>query len=159
IKIGVADINGDGVLDLLLLDHYFALKRLSDKGGGEGWEMAEVFGKQVEGTPVSLTPGSGSLLIYDFDNNGALDVVAGNLLWLNGSQDRNPRLIAPGNLFANSAADLTGDGRVDLLALNSELLPVRLVNRGTKNYHWQVIRSRAAKSTGDQRINSFGIGG
>ena len=30
---------------------------------------------------------------------------------------------------------------------------------GTKNYKWQVIRTRAATATGDQRINPFGIGG
>jgi hypothetical protein len=31
--------------------------------------------------------------------------------------------------------------------------------RGSKNYHWQLIRPRAANATGDQRINSFGVGG
>ena len=36
---------------------------------------------------------------------------------------------------------------------------VQAINHGTKNYHWQVIRPRAAQATGDQRINSFGIGG
>ena len=30
---------------------------------------------------------------------------------------------------------------------------------GTKPYHWQAFRPRAATATGDQRINSFGIGG
>ena len=30
---------------------------------------------------------------------------------------------------------------------------------GTKAYHWQLVRPRAATATGDQRINSFGIGG
>ncbi|HKQ92833.1 MAG TPA: FG-GAP-like repeat-containing protein, partial [Blastocatellia bacterium] len=51
-KIGVADINSDGVLDLLLLYYQFSLKRLSDKGGGAGWEMAEIFGRQTEGIPI-----------------------------------------------------------------------------------------------------------
>ncbi len=36
---------------------------------------------------------------------------------------------------------------------------MRAVNRGTRNYHWQTIRPRARQATGDQRINSFGIGG
>ncbi len=33
------------------------------------------------------------------------------------------------------------------------------VNHGSKNYHWQIIRPRAKQATGDQRINSFGVGG
>ena len=36
---------------------------------------------------------------------------------------------------------------------------VRGINRGAKNYHWQTVRTRAQQATGDQRINSFGIGG
>jgi Tfp pilus assembly protein PilF len=158
-KIGVADINSDGTLDLLLLDYYYVLKRLSDKGGREGWEMAEVFGRQVEGEPVPPTPGSGTLLTCDVDNNGALDVIAGNRFWLNGLPTKKLPPLNPGYPFATAAGDMTGDGRVDLLALTPELQPVRLVNRGAKNYHYQIIRTRAAKATGDQRINSFGIGG
>ena len=158
-KIGAADVNSDGVLDLLLLDTYFALKRLSDKGGGAGWDIAEVFGRQAEGIPIPPIPGSGSLLIYDFDNNGALDVVVGNRFWLNGSPAKKLPPLDPGYPSAMAAGDLTGDGRVDLLAFTPELQPVRLVNRGAKNYHYQTIRTRAAKATGDQRINSFGIGG
>ncbi len=33
------------------------------------------------------------------------------------------------------------------------------LNHGSKNYHWQILRPRAHVATGDQRINSFGIGG
>ncbi len=32
-------------------------------------------------------------------------------------------------------------------------------SRGTKTYHWLRLMPRAATATGDQRINSFGIGG
>jgi Tfp pilus assembly protein PilF len=157
--IDAADINGDGVLDLLLLENNFALKRLSDKGAGEGWEMVEVFGRPADGAALPKLPGSVKLLTADFDNNGSLDVAVAGLIWLNGLPGNNPRRIDSSNASAASAADLTGDGRLDLLGLNAERRPVRLINRGAKNYHWQVIRPRAARSTGDQRINSFGIGG
>ncbi len=155
----VADINGDGVLDLLLLDFNLAVKRISDKGAGEGWEIVDVFGRQADGATVPPSPGSVKLVSGDFDNNGLLDLAFGGFIWLNGSPGKNPRRIDTGNTTATSSADLTGDGRLDLLAMNAERRPVRLINRGTKDYHWQVIRPRAAKSTGDQRINSFGIGG
>ena len=36
---------------------------------------------------------------------------------------------------------------------------MQAVNRGSKNYHWQIIRPRAKQAVGDQRINSFGVGG
>ena len=36
---------------------------------------------------------------------------------------------------------------------------MQAVNHGSKNYHWQIIRPRAKQATGDQRINSFGVGG
>ena len=50
-------------------------------------------------------------------------------------------------------------GHLDLLALDANGQPVKDVNHGTKNYHWQVIRTRAVTAVGDQRINSFGVGG
>jgi hypothetical protein len=36
---------------------------------------------------------------------------------------------------------------------------VRLTGRGTRGYHHQVVRPRAQRAAGDQRVNSFGIGG
>jgi hypothetical protein len=58
-----------------------------------------------------------------------------------------------------SAAELTGDGRLDLLGLSQTGQPLRLVNRGTKDYFWLTLRPRAVQAPGDGRINSFGLGG
>jgi hypothetical protein len=43
--------------------------------------------------------------------------------------------------------------------MSSQGSAAQLVNRGTKHYNWQDIRPKAATTSGDQRINSFGIGG
>ncbi|HEY0100457.1 MAG TPA: ASPIC/UnbV domain-containing protein, partial [Pyrinomonadaceae bacterium] len=50
-------------------------------------------------------------------------------------------------------------GRLDLVGVKDSGHAARLVNRGAKNYHWQVVRPRAKQASGDQRINSFGVGG
>ena len=44
----------------------------------------------------------------------------------------------PGNLIA--AVDLDGKGRLDLVGLDRDGRPIRLVNSGKKDYRWQVIR-------------------
>ncbi len=83
----------------------------------------------------------------------------GALLWL-GDTNGNfvaARIVAPPVVF--DATDLNADGRLDLLGLSSDGQPMQAVNRGSKNYHWQIIRPRAKQAVGDQRINSFGVGG
>jgi hypothetical protein len=111
------------------------------------------------------------LRIADLDNNGAFDLFLahvvpsnsaspGALIWLADDKGQFTLLQGaqtPARVF--DAADVTGTGHLDLLGLSPEGQPIQAVNRGTKNYHWQVIRPRAHQATGDQRINSFGIGG
>ena len=46
-----------------------------------------------------------------------------------------------GPALAMEAADINGDGRLDLLGLTDEGQPVQAINHGTKNYHWQAIPS------------------
>ena len=172
--IGVGDINNDGVLDLLALVTDGIILRVSDQSDGEMWETGEVV--RITNDPKFLEGGA-RLRVADLDNNGGLDLLLvsttlpiggftpGALVWLgneNGSFtqpiDRPIDIpLAPALVF--DAADLTGDGRLDLLGLSQEGQPETLINHGTKNYHWQAIRPRAAQTTGDQRINSFGIGG
>ena len=60
---------------------------------------------------------------------------------------------------AASVADANADGRLDLIGVSADGRGFVASARGSKNYHWQLIRPRAANATGDQRINSFGVGG
>jgi hypothetical protein len=56
-------------------------------------------------------------------------------------------------------ADLTGDGRLDVLGLSETGQPLRLVTQGTKDYFWLTLRPRAVHAPGDGRINAFAFGG
>ena len=153
VALGVADLNTDGVLDLVIARADGAIVRLSDKDHGAGWDVAEV--AKVDNSFNE----PGVLLIADLDNNGGLDLVFNTYVLLS---DENGKFVP----FKNQAgveramdiADLNADGRLDLLAVAGERA-VEGINSGKKNYHWQVVRPRATTAVGDQRINPFGVGG
>ena len=118
---------------------------------------------RVAGLPAGMAPGLALLLVADLDHNGAFDiVVAGSatsrVLLGSGGEGFEP-LPAPLALGARAAADLGGDGRLEILGVAEGGRAVRAKSRGAKAYHWQAVRPRSATATGDQRINSFGVGG
>ncbi len=153
-----ADVNNDGKLDLLLSEPGGIVRRLSDKAEGTEWEAAEI----IHG---ALKPEAHALFATDLDNSGSLDLTISfsgapdNALWLADASGNFKQITSAAGSRVFSIADLNGDGRLDLLGLNAEGQPVRLTNRGSKNYHWQKVRPRAKQAVGDQRINSFGVGG
>ncbi len=164
LTVKAGDVDSDGLLDFIALRDDGAVIRLSDKNSGGDWEVAEL--ARAESAPKDAA--STSLLIADFDNNGALDLLVGNdQMFLADTRGGFSRLAAKPDVVFPSVADVNGDGKLDLIGLpvgavgidKAFVRPVRLINRSTKNYHYQTIRARAAKATGDQRINSFGIGG
>ncbi len=165
--ITAADVSHDGVLDLLAVRDDGAVLRLALKGDGAGWDVAQL--AQVPDAANYLA-GEVRLRAEDIDNNGAVDLLLGRvtplsgqpgaLLWLGGA-DSNftsaEKIAATPVVF--DAADLSSNGRLDLLGISTDGQPIRAINHGTKGYHWQIVRPRAAQATGDQRINSFGVGG
>jgi Tfp pilus assembly protein PilF len=171
-SLNVMDVDHDGVFDLLVVDNDGVIFRLSDKDGVD-WVRSEIT-KNPYVPENKYVRGPVSLKIADLDNNGGLDLIVlsalplessiacisnCNVVWLNDGNGKFVLLqtsLPNGQLF--DIADVNNDGRLDLLGL-AGFKPMQLINQGTKNYHWQVVRPRAAQATGDQRINSFGVGG
>lgn len=152
------DVDGDGSVDVVCLGADGGIRLLSI--GEDG--TASVRDAAPAGGFGGASAGGAAILLGDLDNNGAVDVVASSpsasRVWLGGPGGALSALQASVEGRVLGAAELTGDGRVDLVATTANAA-TRLTNKGTAAYHWQDIRPRAKQSTGDQRINSFGIGG
>lgn len=165
IAVGVADMNADGMIDFVLMNRDGQILRLSDKGEGRGWEVAEL--ARIKINPLVSDSNKlrryAGLLIADLDNNGSLDIVADDhIVLLSDAQGKFVQVDLPADVRVFTISDVNNDGRLDLIGAQgqrTDTKAVQIINHSTKNYHSQTIRTRAAQSTGDQRINSFGIGG
>ncbi len=165
LAVAAADLTRRGGLDLVLLEEDGSIVRVGRDDGAE-WTVAP-----VASWPDCPKDGSARLLIADLDNNGADDVIGsgfgGSRVWLGGPGKSWVALGAPLPERITSVDLTPASGRVDLVGVTSEGAPVRLVNAGTKSYHWQKLRpradfvsvSRAGQPEGDMRINAFGVGG
>ena len=157
--IAAAEIDGDGILDVIGVTADGIVHRLSQRSDGSGFDAVRV--AQVY-TPAALAAGTTRIVIADLDNNGAGDLVisgpsaSGVLLAGARGTFRQAGSVLPGGI--GSAADLDGDGRLELIGRGDAGAQIVRV-KGQRNYHWQAIRPRAVSATGDQRINSYGIGG
>lgn len=157
----VSDVNGDATMDLLLLQANGTVRRLTPTPQSNGWTTEALL--HWTDVPQAQTPSAMHLLTGDLDNNGGADILASgpekSQVWLRDSTRTFRSLSPTPQVPVASAADVRGEGRLDLLALGPNGTPLRLTNNGTKNYHSQRIQPRAARTTGDRRINPFGLGG
>ncbi|HUK35007.1 MAG TPA: FG-GAP-like repeat-containing protein, partial [Vicinamibacterales bacterium] len=165
--VAVGDLNGDGVLELITIDSNGAIQSTALREGE--WKT----------TQVASWPGFDGvhgevILLGDLDNNGTLDVVISTTdyastarAWLFDESHIARPFDIPGlmpNTSITSITDVNGDGQPDLVGtvIDTEShrpRVVRFLGKGTKGYHWQVLRPQAQPTAGDQRINSFGVGG
>ncbi len=153
LSLAAADIDGDGLPDFVLLRDNFTVARLSSRLDGDGWDLAEL-AHADKPTGNSLI----SLDVADLDNNGAMDLAVGDQVFLSdGKKFTGAAKRLDGNVSA--VGDLNGDGLLDILGIDSGGTAMQHIAHSPKNYRWQNIRTRAANGKGDQRINSFGIGG
>jgi Tfp pilus assembly protein PilF len=156
----VADANNDGVLDLAAITESGSLLRICDRDQGASWDVAEL-GKIESALPLTL--GTAQLIAIDLDNNGAIDLIlrtpSGGSAWLADAKGAFhllsvgvPRGVAP-------IVDLKEAGELDFLGLDEQGRIQLHAAVGTKDYQWLVVKARSANAEGDNRVNSFGLGG
>jgi Tfp pilus assembly protein PilF len=149
----VADADQPGKLALVVLEETGALAAIVD-----GTRVVS-----LGNAPAAA--GDARLRAADLDNNGVSDLLlfpsaGGVMVWMgNGPHSFSPLTQPGGPSRVLDVADVNGDGRLDLLGLSATGQPQQGINQGSKTYQWQILRPRARQATGDQRINSFGIGG
>ena len=147
-----ADLDADGAIDLVAVDEQGNLRRLTRRGD------------QWDAVVVGSWPGGGGTRVFtaDLDNNGALDVLVSRAgvsrAWLADETYTLNTLTAPigGEIWA--VADHNNDGLLDLLGVGAGRAG-RWLGKGSRGYHWKTFTTRAQQNAGDQRINSFGVGG
>ena len=140
--LSAGDLDRDGHLERVVVDRDGAVFAVS-----QGEIRALIQGDS--------TAGPAPLFIADLDNNGALDLVFGKRAYL-ASETAYHALDLQARV--TGVADLTGDGRLDLLGVSDAGEALQLVNRGNFAYHWQAIRPVGGKALGDGRINALGLG-
>jgi Flp pilus assembly protein TadD len=162
--IATGDLDHSAPMALLAVGADGLIRSLSLPEEGDQWKVA-----QIAAVPdaASRLGGQVRLLVADLDNNGAFDLLLVSPLkpispaiWLQGATGSFQLMGGSLNPTDNFAlADLRGDGHLDLLGLSAVGQPIDFINKSAKGYHWQTIRPRARQTAGDQRVNSFGIGG
>ncbi|MDX1545861.1 MAG: FG-GAP-like repeat-containing protein, partial [Rhodothermales bacterium] len=139
--LAVADVNADATVDLVLFRDDGAVVRLSGTPDGNAWDQQEL--ARWDG----LRDAPARLFVQDLDNNGALDLLASTdaaaRVWLGTADGFIPPRDAPIDVPVYAVVDLTGEGRLDLLAIGGDGRPQRLVSVGTKAYNWYRLRVQA----------------
>jgi hypothetical protein len=143
-SLAVGDVNGDGKLDLVVNSIGGEDSTISQfgvlLGNGKGAFSAPIFNAPQGGE-------DGDVVLGDFNNDGRLDVAVGGeatladgLAEFNGNGDGtfgapflSPHNLSTGgiNPFGVAAADLNGDGLVDLVAANTASNSVGVLLNGT----------------------------
>lgn len=157
----IGDVDGDGLIDILVVDlEYGALYR--NKGNGFFEDITESSGIAV---PLA-GKGEWGAALFDFDNDGDLDIVSANgtaeelilqyplLLENDGKGHFKDTGKEYGNYFSTKRSgrglavwDFDNDGDLDIIVSHVDLVatPVLLRNDGGNSNHWLGITLKGAK--------------
>ena len=153
LDIAVSDSDSDGRIEILALTDVGRILRVIPGNQPEMTLLAE----------TDLRGAGAQLLTGDLDNNGGVDLVVTaqgqSHIFLQGQDYVFYPHGGPVDLETYAISATRFAGRLDMVGLDSDRQPTRYGVITTKPYHWKQIQPRAAQAVGDQRINSFGIGG
>ena len=113
-SVAIADVDGDGNLDLVVGENSFAVAVLPGNGRGK-------FQQAPPGTPIGL---NGSFAAADFNRDGKLDLAVASLSGiaiLLGNGDgtfQPPILVSSATITGFTVGDLNGDGIPDLIVVH-----------------------------------------
>lgn len=150
-----ASLSHSAGFDVLALQRNGDVHRVTIREDLRGWQVTPLVSGAGSTDAVRLIGG-------DIDNNGATDLlvtgVSGTRVWLGGAAGFTV-LTTTWPIDARDLSDLNEDGALEVVGIdNAGAATVGDIQR-LRSYQAQVFRPRAASLTGDQRINSFGIGG
>lgn len=150
-----ASLSQSAGFDVLALSQSGDVHRVTLGDPVRGWTVSEEV--RAAGGPDSVR-----LITGDLDNNGAMDLLvvgsSSTRVWL-GSASGFTALSTPWPFTATAVEDVNGDGGLEVSGVEASGTAVVGEVRRVHAYRAQVFKPRAASLTGDQRINSFGIGG
>ncbi len=125
-NVAIGDIDSDGILELALWDDSNLYVLASNARLKPNWPLPIRPGVVAEQPPTSFPMVGASPLIFDVDGRGGADILfpvgEGAVFAVNGSGEvlaGFPRSIPSGALATASAADVTGNGALELITLGS----------------------------------------
>lgn len=157
----VSDIDASGTFDIIVVYNDQTVEQLRYLQDEDNWEARPLF--VMEAQVENLAEGTTMLFVADMDNNGSFDIIISSenetQIWLSDSELNFSLLDVPLPGGISSIFDINGNDRLDLLGIDADGSLFQKINTGKESYNARSIRARASGTEGDQRINSFGIGG
>jgi len=147
-----ADLDGDGLLDIYVTNHYNQSNvYYHNNGDGTFTNIAEYVGLADQSSGRGVTLG-------DFDNDGDLDIYVANyesnFLYANENGEfvdlaQEVGVADSGNTYGVAFCDLDFDGFLDLNVVNWKNRPNSLYHNEGNSNHWIVIRTQGTNSNRD----------